>query len=496
MGKEIGQEEFGERDYARFAERLEENLATLGQLLERPGFGTGPATVGAELELFLVDDVARPLPHNQAIRAAVADPRVTLELNRFNLELNASPVPLAGHPFTSLGGELNVLLDHVASAATSHAGRLAVIGILPTLKQADLGPGMITDVPRYRALNSGLRRLRQDPFHIQIAGDDPLGLPSADVTLEAANTSFQVHLRVNPADFTRTYNAVQLATAPVLAVAGNSPTFLGHRLWEETRIALFKQSVDDRHHRGPRRRPARTTLGSGWLRGGALELFAESVRLHQPLLPVLSEQSTQAGAEGQAPPLDELRLHQSTVWRWNRAIYDPASGGHLRIEMRALPAGPTVTDMMANAAFLIGLSLWLAGQDQQWTYALPFERADHGFHRAAQQGLPARLAWPAGHRDQTRTLPAAKLIPELVPAARQGLLQAGVIPEEADGLLAVISARAATGQTGAAWQRATLAAARRQHQPERALAVMLDRYLQCAETGLPVHTWPAARKPA
>ena len=492
MGKEIGQEEFDERDYARFAGRLEENLATLGQLLERPGFGTGPATVGAELELFLVDGAARPLPHNQVIHAAVADPRVTLELNRFNLELNASPVPLAGHPFTSLGGELNVLLDHVASAATGHAGRLAVIGILPTLRRADLDPCMITDVPRYRALNSGLRRLRQDPFHIQIAGDDPLELPSGDVTLEAANTSFQVHLRVNPADFTRTYNAVQLATAPVLAVAGNSPTFLGHRLWEETRIALFKQTVDDRPNRGPRRRPARTTLGTGWLRDGALELFAESVRLHQPLLPVLSEQTTQPGTGRQAPPLDELRLHQSTVWRWNRAIYDPASGGHLRIEMRTLPAGPTVTDMMANAAFLIGLSLWLAGQDQQWTYALPFERADHGFHRAAQQGMSALLAWPTGHRDQLRTVPAAKLVAELVPAAWQGLLQAGVAAEEAGGLLEVISARAASGQTGAAWQRATLAAARRKHEPERALAVMLDRYLQWSATGLPVHTWPAA----
>ena len=98
------------------------------------------------------------------------------------------------------------------------------------------------------------------------------------------------------------------------------------------------------------------------------------------------------------------------MWRWNRAIYDPASGGHLRIEMRALPAGPTMIDMLANAAFLIGLSLWVAGQDQQWTYALPFERADHGFYRAAQHGLSAQLTWPAWHRDQIRTVPAAKLV--------------------------------------------------------------------------------------
>jgi hypothetical protein len=496
MGTEIDREEFDQRDYQRFAGRLEECLATLGQLLERPGFGVGPATVGAELELFLIDDAGRPLPHNQAIRAAVADPRVTLELDRFNLELNATPVMLAGQPFAELGSELNVLLDRVAGAARLYAGRPVLIGILPTLRPADLGPSVITDVPRYRALDRGLRRLRRDPFRIRIAGEDPLAMASEGIALEGANSSFQIHLRVDPGDFTRTYNAVQLATAPALAVSGNSPTFLGHRLWEETRIVVFKQSVDDRGNFGPRRRQARTALGTGWLRGGPLELFTESVRLHRPLLPVLGNRDRRPSSAGtQAPPLDELRLHQGTVWRWNRVIYDPASGGHLRIEMRALPAGPTMIDMLANAAFMIGLSLWLAGQDQRWTYALPFERADHGFYRAAQQGLSARLNWPAGHRDQIRTLTAAKLVAELVPAARQGLLRAGVAAAEADGLLAVISARASSGQTGAVWQRATLAAARRHHPPERALAVMLNRYLQYAETGQPVHTWPVASKP-
>src|SRR6516162_1980551 len=493
MGTDIEQEEFDEHDYAPFAQRLEECLTVLGQLLSQPGFGVGPATIGAELELFLIDSAGRPLPHNQAVRAAAADPRVTLELNRCNLELNASPALLAGRPFTALGGELNLLADRVAHAARDHGGRVAVIGILPTLIPADLDPGAMTDLPRYRALDAGLRRLRQDPFHIQIAGADPLDLAAENVGLEAANTSFQVHLRVDPADFTRVYNAVQLATAPVLAVSGNSPTFLGHRLWEETRIALFKQSVDDRPGHGLRRRPARAALGTGWVRGGPLELFTESIRLHQPLLPVPGHPGPTAGAGGpQPPPLDELRLHQGTVWRWNRPIYDPASGGHLRIEMRALPAGPTMIDMLANAAFLIGLSLWLARQDQQWTYALPFERADHSFYRAAQHGLSARLSWPAGHRDQMRTLPAARLVCELVPAAREGLLQAGVAAAEADGLLDVISARAASRQTGAAWQRATLAAAERHHDRQHALAVMLDLYLHCADTGLPVHTWPVA----
>jgi hypothetical protein len=332
-----------------------------GRLLRQPGFGVGPVTLGAELELFLVDPTARPLPQNQAVRAVAGDPRITLELDRFNLELNATPTLLAGRPFTALGKELRWLLDRVAAAAQEHEGRVALVRILPTLGRADLHLGVMTDMARYRALNRSLRRLRHDPFRIRIAGADPLELHSHDVALEGANTSFQVHLRVDPAAFTRTYNAVQLATAPVLAVAGNSPTFLGHRLWEETRIALCKQSIDDRDGRGLRRRLARVAFGSGWLRAGPLELFAEAVRLHQPLLPVLSDQDPlEGGNAGEAPPLAELRLHQGTVWRWNRPVYDPTSGGHLRIELRALPAGPTVTDMLANAAFLVGLSRWLA----------------------------------------------------------------------------------------------------------------------------------------
>jgi len=488
VGTEITKERFGERDYARFRERLEQCLSGLGRLLGQPGFGTGPATIGAELELCLVDGAARPLPRNTDIRALTADPRITLELNRFNLELNTSPVPLTGpgsRPFTALAGELGELLARTGAAARAHGGRVALIGILPTLSQTHLDLDMVTDTARYRALDHALRRLRQGPFQIRIGGAEPLEVASEHVTLEGANTSFQVHLRVDPGEFTRIYNAVQLATAPVLAVAGNSPTFLGRRLWEETRIALFKQSVEDRASGGPRRGPARAAFGTGWLRGGALELFTESVRLHEPLLPVVSD-----GPPGRGGPrLDELRLHQGTVWRWNRAIYDPAAGGHLRIEMRALPAGPTVTDMLANAAFLIGLTLWLAGQDDRWTYALPFERAEHGFYRAAQFGLAAELSWPASG-DRVRTVTAADLAIDLLPAARQGLLGAGVDAAEADRLLGVIGARVATGQTGAAWQRTALAAAERGRSRDQALAIMLDRYLACAATGQPVHAWP------
>ena len=492
MGLAIEQERFDPVDYRRFERRLDDCLAALGRLLDQPGFGAGPATVGAELELFLVDGRGRALPLNQVVREEAADPRVVLEIDRFNLELNLTLAPLAGRPFAAMAGELDQALGLVRRAAAGRGGRIAMVGILPTLRAEELQLAALSDAARFRALNNGIRRLRREPFRIRIDGADPLELVADDIGLEGANTSFQVHLKVDPARFASHYNAAQLAIGPVLAVAGNSPTFLGHRLWEETRVALFKQAVDDRGSVGrSSRRICRVAFGTGWAATGALELLEESVRLHEPVLPVLSgEHPLERMAAGQVPALEELRLHQSTVWRWNRAIYDPAGGGHLRIEARALPAGPTVVDMLANAAFLLGLTLALATDADAWVGKVPFPRAHRNFYRAAQLGLRARLAWPLGPGGRPRPLPADQLVRRLLPVARQGLEDGGVEREEAGGLLAVIEARAAIGQTGAAWQRRTLAALEPRLGRERALAAMLERYLEHQQTGEPVHTWP------
>jgi predicted ArsR family transcriptional regulator len=237
MGLAIDREQFDPVDYRRFGQRLDECLLAMGRLLERPGFGTGPTTLGAELELFLVDSQGRALPLNQVVRSEAADPRVVLEIDRFNLELNLTPAPLQGRPFAAFASELDQALSIVRRAAAWHGGRIVMVGILPTLRVEDLELAAISDAVRYRALNNGIRRLRQEPFQVRIDGADPLELAADDVGLEGANTSFQIHLRVDPDRFADHFNAAQLATGPVLAVAGNSPTFLGHRLWQETIVA-------------------------------------------------------------------------------------------------------------------------------------------------------------------------------------------------------------------------------------------------------------------
>ncbi|NMO21349.1 glutamate--cysteine ligase [Pyxidicoccus fallax] len=494
MGLAIQQEEFVPEDYARFSRRLAESLEALRQLLARPGFGVGKCTIGAELEMSLVDAAGFPLPVNRQVLSQTVDPRVTLELDRFNLEVNLRPGPLAGRPFTALREEFEGSLGEVRRAAATQGARVAVVGILPTLREADLGSGALTGLPRYRALSAAIRSRRATPFHVSIHGPkDALALTWDDVTLEGANTSLQYHLRVAPADFARMYNAAQLATAPVLAVSSNSPLFLGRRLWDETRIALFRQAVDDRGEPGEGgfQPHARVTFGHGWVREGAHELFAESVALHPPLLPVLGRESPLERVKaGGLPGLDELRLHQSTVWTWNRAIYDPKDSGHLRIELRALPAGPSVVDMVANGAFLLGLTLALAEEVDALLPALPFVHACGNFIRAARQGLDAELLWPADSAPSPRPVSAVELASRLLPVARRGLVKAGVDAAEADALLGIIERRVALGRTGARWQLQTLERLEA-HMPRLdALAAMLERYLRHADSGEPVHTWP------
>lgn len=487
---DVDRDTFDDHDYDRMRDRLQQCLAALDVLLGRPGFGVGPRTVGAELELFLIDGQGHPLARNTEVRSRAADPRVTLEVDRFNVEGNLTPVALAGRPFTAMRTEMDEIMAAVTHAAGALGGGAVAIGTLPTLEPEDLGDSAVTDDPRYKALDHRLRVLRRQPYRIDIAGEDHLVAEATDVSLEGANTSFQLHLRVDPGRFADTYNAAQIATAPVLAVAGNSPFFLAHRLWDETRIALFQQSVDHRNDLARRVMPARVSFGNHWLERSAMEIFAEAVRTHDPLLAVVSDEDPRTAVNvGAVPGLAELRMHLSSVWTWNRAVYDPQEGGHLRIEMRALPAGPTAVDMAANGAFLLGLTLAVAEEAGAWTGILAIEQARDNFYRAAESGLDAVLLSPFS-RGGLEPAPARELALRLLGPARDALLRAGVEGEDIDPLFAVLEGRITSGRTGAQWQRDVVAATESQLGRSRAMAAMTRRYVDAAASREPVHTWP------
>jgi hypothetical protein len=488
MGLEIERDEFADEDYAAFEARLADGLDVLRELLGRPGFGVGDPSLGAELEVALIDRAARPLPLNLEVLAETVDPRMTFELDRFNLECNLRHTDLRGRPFDALRAELEDARRELERAAAVHGGRVVMVGILPTVRESDLTSSALTPSARYRALARALRGARSEPFVLDIAGEDPLHLDCDEVTFEGAATSLQIHLRVDPDRFAATFNAAQLATAPALAVAGNSPTFLGHRLWDETRVALFKQAVDDRTHADrAARQHARVHFGLGWIETGALELFASAIEHYPVLLPKVFDEDPREEIEaGRVPRLGEIRLHQGTVWHWNRPVYDPADGGHLRIELRALPSGPTVEDILANTAFLVGLTLGLAPDMEAVADELDFETAHANFYRAAQSGLGAALRWPVAAGGGDDPASARELVGRLVERAAAGLAGVGADPA---GLLDVVSARAERAQTGAVWQRRALAALESTRSRDEALRALVEHYHARSREGGPVHTW-------
>jgi gamma-glutamyl:cysteine ligase YbdK (ATP-grasp superfamily) len=487
MGLQIDRDSFDEGDHAQFRARLIDSLAALRVLLARSDFGEGPATLGAELELNLVDGRGRPRPVNRLVVESCRDPRLSLEMDRFNLEINSYPVPARGEPFAALARDLESALAEADRCAAPHGARVVTTGILPTLRPEDL---VLTDAARYRALSAGIRRIRQAPFRVHIEGKDQLDVEADEPTLEGANTSLQLHLRVAPRDFARTYNAAQIATAVALAVSANSPTFLGRCLWDETRIALFRQAVDDRAAATEDDwRAARVSFGHGWVREGVIELFEETVAMHVPLLPVVGPEAPLAMVRsGATPKLEELTLHNGTVWRWNRPVYDSAGGGHLRIELRALPAGPTVIDMMANSAFLCGLTVGLAMDADSLVYQLAFGQARRNFYEAARHGMEAELLWPSAEAPSPRATNVYTLIPQLLPVARRGLARLEVAEAEIGRLLDVIASRVERRITGATWQRSILR--RLGGLSEEHCERMLLRYAALSAEGRPLHEWP------
>ena len=257
----------------------------------------------------------------------------------------------------------------------------------------------------------------------------------------------------------------------------------------ETRIALFEQATDTRSDelKAQGVRP-RAWFGERWI-SSIFDLFEENVRYYPPLLPICEDEDPVAVLEaGGVPRLGELRLHNGTVYRWNRPVYDVMDGRpHLRVENRVLPSGPTVVDLLANAAFYFGLIRALAEEDRPVWSQLTFSAAEENFHQAARQGIRAVLHWP-----RVGEVPATELVLRwLLPKAYEGLDRFGVDPDLRDRLLGVIEQRCLTGRNGAVWQvEMVQAAERRGLSRPAALREMLRLYLVHQRSNQPVHSWP------
>lgn len=470
MGSEINSTRFRAADFDRFQARLEAETTALAGRLQLHAHAETPLA-GFELEAWLLDHNYYPHPINQAFLQRLASPLVVPELARFNIELNGTPQALQGDALRRLQAELETTWQHCQAVAHELQSTLILIGILPTLRNADLCMANISPLKRYRALNAQVLKARGGrPIQIDIAGRQRLRINHDDVMLEAAATSFQLHLQAPQAGFTRHFNASLVLSAPMVAAAANSPYLFETELWEETRIPLFEQAVDTGSLEHPERR--RVTFGSGYLERPD-DAFRENAARYPVLLPITCDDDPCA--------FSHLRLHNGTIWRWNRPLVGHAADGtpRLRIEHRVLPAGPSITDMVANAALYLGATHFLATCPQPPEADLAFAHARDNFYRAARDGLAARLRWLDGREHEARAL----LLEALLPMAAHGLERLGVDAADCEHYLGIVRARVANGQNGAAWQRGWIAA------HGRDFFGMTAAYLHHQRSGMPVHEW-------
>ncbi|MEX2550522.1 MAG: hypothetical protein WD638_09860 [Nitriliruptoraceae bacterium] len=489
MGRELEETRFTREDRQRYREKVKRDLAALRQMLEEGRFETQRKLIGIEVEFYVVDGDGEPMMINAELLSRIESADFQTELAQFNIEFNLAPHKLVGTVFREIEEELQTSFAFADRRAEELDAHVAMVGIIPTLKDLHVTIQNLSANPRYHLLNEQILEARGEDVQVEIEGVERLALRASSIAMEAAATSVQLHLQVSPDGFASAWNAAQAIAGAQVAVGANSPFLLGKELLRETRIALFEQTIDTRSEELTAQgvRP-RVWFGERWIDGVA-DLFDENVRYFPALLPeVDDEEPEERLASGEVPHLPELVLHNGTIYRWNRPIYAVARGKpHLRIENRVLPAGPTMVDTVANAALYLGLVRAVADLDEPISKQLSFAVAAENFRDAARNGIEASLFWPG-----VGEVPASELILRtLLPLAHQGLDRWGVDPRDRDRYLGIIEQRALKRRTGASWQVQTFRSLYEDEEMERddALIEMTRRYLTNMRSNEPVHTW-------
>ena len=474
-----------------FTKALLNDLQALEKMLAGDYFEEDVRRIGAEQEMFLVDSAMRAAPLALEVIEAAQDERLTTELGLFNLEINAKPLDFRGNCLSELERELHEILEIVRTTARKLDADIVMVGTLPTVQQSDYIAENLTPLPRYKEMNRVLTEMSGGERFIHIKGLDELQLTFENTFVEFSNMSFQVHLQVGISEYVKYYNWSQAIAAPVLAVAVNSPLLLGHRLWHETRLALFQHATDTRSavHQARNQMP-RVNFGEKWVDNSMLEVFQEdAARFRIILTREIEEDSLDVLQNGAVPHLHAWQMHNGSIWRWNRACYgiidDKPS---LRIEARYLPAGPTVVDEIANSAFFLGLMTALPEEFGDVRKKMSFDDAKNNFFNVAQNGLNTQIAWFDGKSYPTGSL----ILEQLLPLARKGLERAGIDAADIDKYLGIIEKRVAAKVTGAQWMLDSLANMDEQTNMNIRLQTLTAAIKNNQEANQPVHEWQLA----
>jgi len=491
MGEQNIEEFADESSRQAFMKSLLDEVRALEAMLEKGMVESGVSRIGAEQEMFLINSAQQPALTALNVLGKLDDERFTHELGLFNIEANLSVQEFKADCLSRMEAEAQEVYAKAREAAHLCDSEIALVGILPTLTTKNLGLDSMVPIPRYHALNNAIMALRGDDLQFTINGIDQLTVHHDNLMLEACNTSFQVHFQVSPNDFARLYNIAQTVTGPLLAAAVNSPILLGKRLWHETRISVFEYSVDARSaiHQKRGLKP-RVHFGNHWVEESVTEIFKEDIARFRVILTTDTEDDPLAMvAQGLAPKLKALCLHNGTVYRWNRACYGVHNGiPHLRIENRVIPAGPTVIDEIANTAFFVGMMAGMADKYGDIREEITFEDVKANFMAAARAGIRAQMNWFGDTHMPAREL----ILDELLPLAEHGLQKYGVNQDDINLYLGVLRDRVATRRNGARWALESLSNMRDRGTEDQRLRCLVSSMVNQQVTGRPISEWSLA----
>ena len=486
MGQDVDAREFSREDRTLYRAKVRRCLDVFARMLSEYDLSFEHTHVGIEIEFNLVDDKGDPALKNAEALEAIASPDFQTELGQFNIEINVPPAKLRENGLTTFENTLRNSLNDAEAKSAAVGAHMVMIGILPTLAEGHMAVDSLSANPRYRLLSEQILNARGEDITISIDGPERLQTSSDSIVPEAACTSTQFHVQTSPDQFAAYWNASQAIAGVQLAVAANSPYLLGKELWRETRIPLFEQATDTRSEelKAQGVRP-RVWFGERWITS-VFDLFEENVRFFPALLPVTEDEDPLEVLEsGGTPQLSELRLHNGTIYRWNRPVYDIAKGvPHLRVENRLLAAGPTVADTMANAAFYFGLVRAVAESERPLWSQMSFSAAEENFHVAAQLGVDAQVYWPGIGQVRATEL----VLRRLLPMARAGLDAWGVPGEESDRYLGIIEQRCLKETSGAGWFVDRVHERGGADRYDALRATLLD-YRERMHSNAPVHEW-------
>jgi CBS domain-containing protein/gamma-glutamylcysteine synthetase len=492
MGEKKFKKAKGELGKQQFVSNLLQDMQALEYMLHNQFFETGITRIGAEQEMCIIQKKSfKAAPIALEIMDLLQDkPWLDTELAKFNLEINLDPRVFTGSALKDMEEETNEKLQIIKTELAHFQSDILLTGILPTLHKNDLESHNLTPRERYKLLVESLSaQLLGQAFELRIQGIDELLLRSHTPLLEAANTSFQVHLQVDPENFVTYYNIAQALTAPVLGISANSPIVFGRRLWHESRIALFQQALDVRTtNEHMRERSPRVNFGSDWVHNSILDIYREDIaRFRSLIYPETNENSMETVLAGNIPRLSALQVHNSTVYRWNRPCYGISDTGkpHLRIENRVLPAGPTVVDEIANAALWLGAVVGCAKEWGDIRKKMSWEDVRDNFEKAARFGMDSKFTW---FKDKKITV--TDLVQhELIPLAKEGLASQGINSGDIDFYMDIISQRAKLNLNGARWQLRAFTKLKKETSMDEAVTVMTSAIYENQTLGKPVHTW-------